>query len=248
MANWGRSTEHTVEWNFSMWPRVYLPLWSAKCLRHHTQHTVTRRGKKAERMSPTRLERPYCTLYCAFYREVRYMIVVMGGGGVGKSCLTFRLVHKEFLEVYDPTVEDFYRKANFMVDDEICPIEIMDTAGQVGHVETFSLQQWTNVTKSQWLVSHTASWRCPTSSPVNSPLKRLSWAPNHLVTIRLMILAFGTAFFFFQDEFAAMRDLYYKKGHGFLFVFSLIDSSSVNDVKERFDSLLAARVMLHAYT
>ena len=31
---------------------------------------------------------------------------------------------------YDPTIEDSYRKDNFKVDDKICPIEIMDTAGQ----------------------------------------------------------------------------------------------------------------------
>ena len=39
-----------------------------------------------------------------------YQIVIMGGGGVGKSCLTFRLVHDQFLEKYDPTIEDSYRK------------------------------------------------------------------------------------------------------------------------------------------
>ena len=27
-----------------------------------------------------------------------YQIVILGGGGVGKSCLTFRLVHNQFLE------------------------------------------------------------------------------------------------------------------------------------------------------
>ncbi len=57
-------------------------------------------------------------------------VVLMGGGGVGKSCLTFRLIHNQFLERYDPTLEDFYRKDNFRVDDELCPIEIYDTAGQ----------------------------------------------------------------------------------------------------------------------
>ena len=60
-----------------------------------------------------------------------YQIVILGGGGVGKSCLTFRLVHDRFLERYDPTIEDSYRKENFQVDGEHCPIEIMDTAGQV---------------------------------------------------------------------------------------------------------------------
>ena len=39
-----------------------------------------------------------------------YKIVVLGGGGVGKSALTIRLVSDDFLEEYDPTIEDSYRK------------------------------------------------------------------------------------------------------------------------------------------
>ena len=60
-----------------------------------------------------------------------YKVVVMGGGGVGKSCLTFQLVHGKFLEKYDPTLEDAYRKDNFVVDGEPINMEILDTAGQV---------------------------------------------------------------------------------------------------------------------
>ena len=60
-----------------------------------------------------------------------YKVVIMGGGGVGKSCLTFQVVHGSFLEKYDPTIEDSYRKDNFPVDGEHVSIEILDTAGQV---------------------------------------------------------------------------------------------------------------------
>ena len=60
-----------------------------------------------------------------------YKLVILGGGGVGKSCLTFRLVHDQFVEKYDPTIEDSYRKDNFEVDGEMVSIEILDTAGQV---------------------------------------------------------------------------------------------------------------------
>jgi GTPase SAR1 family protein len=45
-----------------------------------------------------------------------------------------------------------------------------------------------------------------------------------------------------QDTFAGMRDLYYKTGDGFLLVYSITDKSSLEDVKERFASLLSARV------
>ena len=37
-------------------------------------------------------------------------IVVVGPGGVGKSALTVQFVQGIFLETYDPTIEDFYRK------------------------------------------------------------------------------------------------------------------------------------------
>lgn len=65
-----------------------------------------------------------------------YKIVVLGGGGVGKSALTIRLVCDNFLEVYDPTIEDSYRK-NVMVDDQTYLLDILDTAGQ----EEFSAMQ-----------------------------------------------------------------------------------------------------------
>ena len=59
-----------------------------------------------------------------------YKIVVLGDGGVGKSCLTWRFIHDQFLEKYDPTIDDAYQKPNFQVDGELCPLEICDTAGQ----------------------------------------------------------------------------------------------------------------------
>ena len=34
-----------------------------------------------------------------------YKLVVVGGGGVGKSCLTIRMVQDHFLDEYDPTIE-----------------------------------------------------------------------------------------------------------------------------------------------
>jgi small GTP-binding protein len=36
-------------------------------------------------------------------------VVVLGAGGVGKSCLTAQFVHNEWIESYDPTIEDSYR-------------------------------------------------------------------------------------------------------------------------------------------
>uniref|UniRef100_A0A8C2EVW1 Small monomeric GTPase n=1 Tax=Cyprinus carpio TaxID=7962 RepID=A0A8C2EVW1_CYPCA len=50
-----------------------------------------------------------------------YKLVVLGSGGVGKSALTVQFVQGIFVEKYDPTIEDSYRKQ--------CMLEILDTAG-----------------------------------------------------------------------------------------------------------------------
>ncbi|PRP76054.1 hypothetical protein PROFUN_01770 [Planoprotostelium fungivorum] len=59
----------------------------------------------------------------------RHSIVIVGEGGVGKSCLTLQFVHGKFAESYDPTVEDSYRK-QVTVDKKQAMLDICDTAGQ----------------------------------------------------------------------------------------------------------------------
>jgi len=58
-----------------------------------------------------------------------YKLVVVGGGGVGKSALTIQLIQNHFLDEYDPTIEDSYRK-QVIIDEETCLLDILDTAGQ----------------------------------------------------------------------------------------------------------------------
>jgi len=60
---------------------------------------------------------------------MEYKLVVVGGGGVGKSALTIQLIQNHFLDEYDPTIEDSYRK-QVTIDDETCLLDILDTAGQ----------------------------------------------------------------------------------------------------------------------
>ncbi|EMP29745.1 Ras-related protein Rap-2a [Chelonia mydas] len=57
-----------------------------------------------------------------------YKVVVLGSGGVGKSALTVQFVTGTFIEKYDPTIEDFYRK-EIEVDASPSVLEILDTAG-----------------------------------------------------------------------------------------------------------------------
>jgi len=61
--------------------------------------------------------------------SIEYRIVVVGAGAVGKSALTIRFVNGNFVERYDPTIEDSYRK-QVEINGKACVLDIMDTAGQ----------------------------------------------------------------------------------------------------------------------
>jgi len=56
-------------------------------------------------------------------------VSVLGTGGVGKSALTLRFVRDFFVQDWDPTIEDAYRKTVY-VDGKSCALSILDTAGQ----------------------------------------------------------------------------------------------------------------------
>ncbi|KAF7882713.1 uncharacterized protein EAF02_006076 [Botrytis sinoallii] len=60
---------------------------------------------------------------------VLYKLVVLGDGGVGKTALTIQLTLQHFVETYDPTIEDSYRK-QVAIDGQSCMLEVLDTAGQ----------------------------------------------------------------------------------------------------------------------
>eukprot|EP01129_Flabellula_baltica_P004442 TRINITY_DN1542_c0_g1_i2.p1 TRINITY_DN1542_c0_g1~~TRINITY_DN1542_c0_g1_i2.p1 ORF type:complete len:204 (+),score=36.35 TRINITY_DN1542_c0_g1_i2:32-643(+) len=70
-----------------------------------------------------------------------YTVVVIGTGGVGKSCVTLQFVSNTFVDFYDPTLADnytffdrcvrliFHRKQLTVDSDEVM-LKIYDTAGQ----------------------------------------------------------------------------------------------------------------------
>lgn len=58
-----------------------------------------------------------------------YKVVVIGDGGVGKSAITLQMIQSHFVDEYDPTIEDCYRK-QVVIDDETCLLDVLDTAGQ----------------------------------------------------------------------------------------------------------------------
>ena len=56
-------------------------------------------------------------------------VVMVGNGGVGKSSLTLQFMYNDFVNEYEPTKADSYRK-DISVDGEEVNLDIMDTAGQ----------------------------------------------------------------------------------------------------------------------
>jgi len=58
-----------------------------------------------------------------------YKVVVLGSGGVGKSRLTMKFIQRNFVEKYEPTTINSYRK-QVVVDGQLCTLDILDTVGQ----------------------------------------------------------------------------------------------------------------------
>lgn len=58
-----------------------------------------------------------------------YKLAILGDGGVGKTALTIQLCLNQFVETYDPTIEDSYRK-RIVLDGQPTTLEVLDTAGQ----------------------------------------------------------------------------------------------------------------------
>uniref|UniRef100_A0A2K6UL94 RAS related 2 n=1 Tax=Saimiri boliviensis boliviensis TaxID=39432 RepID=A0A2K6UL94_SAIBB len=61
--------------------------------------------------------------------QEKYLLVVVGGGGVGKSALIIQFNQSYFVKDYDPTIEDSYTK-QCVIDDRAARLDILDTAGQ----------------------------------------------------------------------------------------------------------------------
>jgi len=58
-----------------------------------------------------------------------WRIAILGDGGVGQTALAVQFTMNCYVEVYDPTIEDAYRK-QLLVDNKMCFVEVIVTAGQ----------------------------------------------------------------------------------------------------------------------
>lgn len=61
-------------------------------------------------------------------------LVILGGLGVGKSTITIQLINHHFIDEYDPTIEDCYRK-QCTIDNETYLLDFLDTAGDGEYTE-----------------------------------------------------------------------------------------------------------------
>ncbi|EGD76095.1 transforming protein ral [Salpingoeca rosetta] len=98
-----------------------------------------------------------------------HKLIVVGDGGVGKSAITLQFMYEEFVEDYEPTKADSYRK-KITLDGEECQVDILDTAG--------------------------------------------------------------------QEDYAAIRDNYFRTGEGFLCVFSLTETKTFEDMEDFREQIL----------
>ncbi|KAI9899276.1 hypothetical protein N3K66_005737 [Trichothecium roseum] len=60
---------------------------------------------------------------------VVHKVVILGDGGVGKTGFAIQMSLGQFVDTYDPTIEDSYQK-RIVVDGVPCKLDILDTAGQ----------------------------------------------------------------------------------------------------------------------
>jgi small GTP-binding protein len=67
-----------------------------------------------------------------------HKVIMVGSGGVGKSALTLQFMYGDFVEEYDPTKADSYRK-KITLDNQECQIDILDTAGQEEYAAVSSI-------------------------------------------------------------------------------------------------------------
>jgi Ras-related protein Ral-A len=101
-----------------------------------------------------------------------HKVIMVGSGGVGKSALTLQFMYDEFVEDYEPTKADSYRK-KVVLDGEEVQIDILDTAG--------------------------------------------------------------------QEDYAAIRDNYFRSGEGFLCVFSITEQESFQATEEFREQILRVK-------
>ncbi|EFP10460.1 CRE-RAL-1 protein [Caenorhabditis remanei] len=116
-------------------------------------------------------------------QQVVHKVIMVGTGGVGKSALTLQFMYDEFVEEYEPTKADSYRK-KVVLDGEECSIDILDTAGQedysaIRQFQTFFLQVFYDLMREMKRRKGGAATQIGIDATANSGRKKRSGIKKH---------------------------------------------------------------------
>uniref|UniRef100_A0A182YSR9 Ras-related protein Ral-a n=1 Tax=Anopheles stephensi TaxID=30069 RepID=A0A182YSR9_ANOST len=161
-----------------------------------------------------------------------HKVIMVGSGGVGKSALTLQFMYDEFVEDYEPTKADSYRKKVHRIAPEKgrgvgvgecwCAVwanrPIVMLICTRGKVHDFSV--------IYRVVFLSAGW--------------IEWMDGWVVLdgeeVQIDIL--DTAG---QEDYAAIRDNYFRSGEGFLCVFSITEDDSFQATQEFREQILRVK-------
>lgn len=165
-----------------------------------------------------------------------HKVIMVGSGGVGKSALTLQFMYDEFVEDYEPTKADSYRKKvscdrlnEFIVNWTFC-------------IELWKVTEWRKylLPWCQWAESVKREWKEveENSSQFLFLSKNISFHIIYSILLLPQVVLDGeevqidildTAG---QEDYAAIRDNYFRSGEGFLCVFSITDDESFQATQE----------------
>ncbi|KAI9713487.1 MAG: Ras GTPase [Bogoriella megaspora] len=139
-----------------------------------------------------------------FLRE--YKLVVVGGGGVGKSCLTIQLIQSHFVDEYDPTIEGSHLTIS---------------------LDLSSIISYSNLSFQSIYGDLSANERI--SQLTQSSRKSDSYRKQCVIDDEVALLdVLDTAG---QEEYSAMREQYMRTGEGFLLVYSITSRQSFEEIQ-----------------
>ena len=89
--------------------------------------------------------------------NMEYQLQVEGEAGVGKSALTIQYIQNQFVEDYDPTIEDYYRKQITLKNGDVCLLDILDTGSQ--HEEYAAMREYYPRSAQGYLIMYSVTSR-----------------------------------------------------------------------------------------
>ncbi|ETO20975.1 hypothetical protein RFI_16232 [Reticulomyxa filosa] len=127
----------------------------------------------------TRTSLQYIYIYTYTDKEKKGIkIVITGNGGFGKTSLLHRLVLDRFVEQYDPTIEDDFRKEIQLNNESSCLVQCTDTSGQEEYLPLTS--QWPRPADCIIIVYDVCELSTPTET-VTTYLRRLQFEKSVII-------------------------------------------------------------------